>query len=1226
MRDDFEHGLLVALLARREQLIDRATLVEVLDACGRDESQRPCQLLRERGHLTVEQLAALGARVAPQVERVGAAAEDVTGDFRSSVGFLMSPAPRPDALGMRVYGETAVGGGASVPTLSDPTLTVAAGTSAEGVGSPPASGIRYRILALLARGGVGEIYSAHDDELDRIVALKLIQERCSQDAPSRARFLREAGLTSFLEHPGIVPVHSLGFCPDGRPYYTMRLVKGEPFKDAILRFHEKCKSGMHPRARTLELRRLLGRFLDVCNVIAYAHSRSILHRDLKPGNILLGPYGETLVVDWGLAKDLSPATLPEKHGAPAREQVATSDAAGVGEPRPAEHTELETAGARSAEHATLPGMALGTPHYMSPEQAGGQTEQIGPAADVYGLGATLYCLLTGTPPCDGPTITAILAKVRAGDIPPPRQLSPWVPAALAAICRKAMAQRPEDRYATPSALTADIEHWLADEPVSTHHDPVSVRLTRWGRRHRTAAVGVAALLVSAVLGLAVGNVLLSAANRSTEHQRRVADQTARTLERQLYINRVDLAQRESLENNISQAESVLSLCPPALRGWEWSYIARLCHQELFSVVGHRESVNAVAFSPDGTSLVSGSGPPFNLPGAEDRAELVLRDSASGREIRRFEGLKGSVHGVAFSPDGKLIASASGYYGPPPHGEGLLTVWDLATGEVVFQHREAHVNALCLAFGPDGLSLAVGFGLYSGDHFPGHFMTFDIPSGSVVFNQKMQLGGVNALCYSPDGEELAVAGSGVVELWDLAKKEKRRELKGHTSWVYAVAYHPDGAHLASAGWDQSIRIWETSSGGELRRMEEHKGHVLALAFSPDGARLVSSGDDSVLKLWDAAAGRELATLRGHASGATGTLAVAFSPDGTRIVSGGGDQTLKLWDATTIRPVVFREQKGWVTSFALSPDDATTISGSGDHSIAQWDLETGRQLTRLAGHNDWVLCLAQSPDGTRLATGGADMAVRVWDLATGECLKVLTGHDAFIRSLAFTPDGRQLIVATGSSNEDGKRGDVSVWDLDRGERLHTLVKDLGRVNSVAFTPDGRSLVVVVSGRERPQPVATRVLVFDWPTGRERLRIVDALGDFTNAPEGVVGLALAISPDGEHLALDGAGGIIRIYRLSDGGLARTLLGHTSQVNTLAYSPDGRRLASGSFDKLIKLWDATTGEELLSLRGHEGGVVSLAFTRDGQRLISGGVDWTARIWDARPLGPPNGTPGRAP
>lgn len=339
---------------------------------------------------------------------------------------------------------------------------------------------RYRPVRLHAKGGLGEVLVAQDEELHRMVALKRIQPRQALNEESVRRFLQEAEITARLEHPGIVPVYGLVEGEDGRPCYAMRFIEGETLQRALDRFHAD-KSRRDQREVRLEQRQLLARFIATCNTLAYAHSHGIVHRDLKPSNVILGKYGETLVVDWGLAK-----VMAESEG---------EASPGV--------RESPGSGTQPTATLTQEGSVMGTPAYMSPEQAEGRLNVCGPATDVYGLGATLYALLTGGPPFPGHDANAILAAARRGAFLPPRQRDGMTPRALEAICLKAMAFRPESRYATALELAADVERWLADEAVSAHREPWTTKARRWLRRHRVLAASVVATLAAATVFLVV---------------------------------------------------------------------------------------------------------------------------------------------------------------------------------------------------------------------------------------------------------------------------------------------------------------------------------------------------------------------------------------------------------------------------------------------------------------------------------------------------------------------------------------------------------------------------------------------------------------------------------------------------------------------------------------------------------------------------------------------------
>jgi serine/threonine-protein kinase len=493
-RADSGRDLLFGVLAMQMDFVSREALIAAVSAWVLDRSKPLGRILVEQGALAPDEHALLEPLVRKHLERHG-------GDPGRSLATVGPLGPLREQLA-RVADPDLQAGLSSIITL-DVAETAAPDSSpapVSGAGLTP-SGVRFRVLRPLARGGLGEVFVARDEELRREVALKAIQEEHADDPDSRSRFLLEAEITGRLEHPGVVPVYGLGRYEDGRPYYAMRLVRGETLKEAIERFHGAEGPARDPAERALALRALLGRFVDVCDAVAYAHSRGVLHRDLKPGNIMLGPYGETLVVDWGLAKAAGrPDGIPGSTDGTIRPESAADSG------------------------STVPGSPLGTPAYMSPEQTEGQTDRFGPASDVYGLGATLYHLLTGRPPIEGGDVFEALRKVRKGDVPPARAVNRHVPKALEAVCRRAMSVRPEDRYPTPRALADDLEHWLAGEAVSAYREPAPARVARWARRHRTAVTGAAALLVTAAAALAVSTVLIGREAARKEVQRRLAEQ------------------------------------------------------------------------------------------------------------------------------------------------------------------------------------------------------------------------------------------------------------------------------------------------------------------------------------------------------------------------------------------------------------------------------------------------------------------------------------------------------------------------------------------------------------------------------------------------------------------------------------------------------------------------------------------------------------------------------
>jgi serine/threonine-protein kinase len=391
---------------------------------------------------------------------------------------------------------------------------------------------RYRVVRQHATGGLGQVSLALDEQLNREVALKQIQERLADDPGCQARFLREAEITARLEHPGIVPVYGMDTDERGRPRYAMRFVRGNSLHEDIERFHRADQARRDPTERALALRGLLRRFLDVCNAVAYAHSRGVIHRDVKPANVMLGDYGETLVVDWGLARQLEqdqPVTQPH-------------------------HPIQTTLGSGTAP--TQQGQVVGTLAFISPEQARGEQERVGTASDVFALGATLFCLLTGHPPYRGKH-SEVLAQACRGEVVPARQVNPRVPAALEAVCNKALATIPDDRYGSARELAFEVERWLADEPVQAHREGLGTRLRRWGRRNRTVVAGAVVLLVASVVGLGLGLWAVSVEKQKTEHQRDLAQEAEEAARHAEGVARRQLARAET---NLKLAQNAVDEC------------------------------------------------------------------------------------------------------------------------------------------------------------------------------------------------------------------------------------------------------------------------------------------------------------------------------------------------------------------------------------------------------------------------------------------------------------------------------------------------------------------------------------------------------------------------------------------------------------------------------------------------------------------------------------------
>ncbi|WP_254506902.1 serine/threonine-protein kinase [Anatilimnocola floriformis] len=472
-----DRNLLFGILALQLDFITREQLIAGMQNWVLHKEQPLADLLATAGALSVQDRTTLEAVVERHLEKHGncpqqsLAAVNCDGTVKQELTLFSDP--HIDASLPHI--------GTAKPVASDRFATIAPAQANEA---------RFQILRPHAEGGLGKVFVARDGELNREVALKEIQPHYANDQYARARFTVEAEITGRLEHPGIVPVYGLGTYADGRPYYAMRFIRGESLKEAIARYHEP-QSGKTPRSeRAVELRQLLGRFIDVCQAVQYAHDRGVLHRDLKPANVMLGKYGETLVVDWGLAKAEGKNIEPcEWHG---ESQLV-----------PASGSEVEP---------TQMGTMVGTLQYMSPEQAIGRMDLLGPATDVFALGATLYHLLTGQAPYQGTQRDEVIAAVREATFPLPRQINKQVPPPLESICLKALEADPTRRYASAGDLMKDIERWMAEESVDAHHESFWERLDRWKRKRPNVVAGIRAALIIAILGSCFGALVMQGMN------------------------------------------------------------------------------------------------------------------------------------------------------------------------------------------------------------------------------------------------------------------------------------------------------------------------------------------------------------------------------------------------------------------------------------------------------------------------------------------------------------------------------------------------------------------------------------------------------------------------------------------------------------------------------------------------------------------------------------------
>ncbi len=1001
---------------------------------------------------------------------------------------------------------------------------------------------RYRLLRLLGQGGMGAVYEAEQDDPRRIVALKVVRPGLASPSLLK-RFRHESQILGRLHHSGIAQVYEAGLANDGQPFFAMEFIQGLPL-DEFARLH----------ARTLEARgELLAR---VCDAVQHAHEQGVVHRDLKPTNILVEEAGQPKVLDFGVARVTDVDVLTEAA-------------------------------------LTQTGQFVGTPNYMSPEQVSGDPATIDCRADVYALGVILFELAAHRLPfrLENRPFAETARLILEEDPPKLGSIDLELRGDVETIVSKALEKDRARRYASAAELAADLRRWLAHKPIQARPPSALYHMRKFARRHRGLVGGAAATGLALIAGTVFS--LLFAFGEA--RQRQEADRARGAALRETYQARLAAAAMALREGNFRTAEHQLDAAPPELRGWEWQHLrarvsdlspvvleapefdslmeyfppgkrllarkgnkvvladlqTRAVLREVCDASSFRDALASSGFMlayarpESGTMLLDETGAQTNIPvtweggnlghslsASEDRKLLAVwnRSSPSDRWLRLFELPSGRLRltierperlrSVAFSPDGTRVAGGS--------KEPDVFLWDAATGATTLLHgHTAQVNSV--AFHPDGKRLVSG----SSD---GTIRQWDVGAGQPIDVRRGHRRGVTqpiymrddegilGVRYSPDGQWIASSGyDTTVRIWKTYDSEPPTVLPDHEGSVHDAYFSPDGFTISTTGENpRQWRTWLTPAATDRLVLRGHSSYVYPVVHSPDGRLLASAGwdNDQGIRLWDATSGALLAVLTGHKYP---IFSLAFSPDSRRLVSRSDDATLRVWDAETgaalaVLPCDRVSNSGAPQSVVVTPDGRTILTGT-DKGLRRWDLATGAEQGRIPLPLINVRALAVRPQDGLLAASGDGPNIILVDTGTGESRAVLTiqpGRAGIeIHSLAFSPDGRQLISA-------GNARDIQVWDVASGKLVRELHGHSDEVFAAIFHPDGRR--IVSAGRDR---------------------------------------------------------IIRVWDPATGDEMAQLLGHTNYIFSLSFSPDGTTLASGSGDTTVRLWETERlGRRLDALR----------------------------------------------
>jgi eukaryotic-like serine/threonine-protein kinase len=1081
---------------------------------------------------------------------------------------------------------------------------------------------RYRIEREIGRGGMGVVYEATHVLLEKRIALKVLPVRTTADAGHLERFFREARIAAGLHHTNIVPVFDVGQVA-GTPYYAMQYIEGrglneilqylqsrkgeaaasgaakdkEATTESIHDFSGRILSGIPGRSEEY-FRWVAGIGIQAAEGLAYAHERKVIHRDIKPSNLLLDSEGVVWIADFGLARRIADQSM------------------------------------------THSGTLVGTPCYMSPEQAQAATRPVDHRSDIYSLGATLYELLTSRPVFKGKTPLDVISQILTREPVAPRRLNPEIPADLAIIVMKAMGKAPEDRYQSARELADDLHRWLKLEPI--HARPIGPigRTIRWCRRNpKVAAVtAISAALILVLSGLYYASLLRENANTRAALKR---EQEARSAaDMNSYAANLSAAESYLRSNSIADAEQCLSTCSPSLRGWEWQHLNLRIHPEL-ATIRLNSTPTQLTLSSDGFKVLWLSEEENNIHAADIQSQkLIPHAKASEKENTKTTG---PPYLIAFGRDGERIArtlwkGGRGLISPNGTRE-TITVFNEADNlkkwnplrnilEIAEDLQGAAISSTQFAragvwegessvmaslfhplwFGKEWVIRAV----FSpeGTHFAawtldGKIRVCHTDSGKVLCTLPGDSNGVTAVTFSTDGESVAAGNyDGSVRVWGVPSGTPIAVLRGHTASISRLAFRPDGKQIVSGAYGDRVRLWDLSSG---RLVHTFEFDALTLAFSEDGKRMVAAGVDGKVHIIETASGKDILSLSGHKDEVTSAI---FDPNGARIISGSKDNTIRFWDAKSLTYMTTLEIPGGEVNSALWNPDGRHIAVSVstlnpgrrwqqldymDRKVLIWDVLSGETVPLFRWPKERMGNNTFSPDSHRVAAV-LDNEIQLLDLTPGSQPMSLTDQKRWITRAVFAPDGKTIATAEEKIVSGESDNIISIWEVSSGKSLKTIAGHGGRFSVLVFSPDSKRLISADQ--------ADILSVWDAATGRSLAILRGHKGDINYA---------SFSPDGSMVLSSSFDNTVRVWDSSTG---KEHLSFSCASADAIFDRDGNRIYAGCGDGTLSVWDTKTRKSLASLKSQSGPFCSLTLSPDGSRLIAG-VGATIKIWDAPSLTP---------